>query len=331
MAYLYITGTIEIEIPEIEGMNMPQFTAEAQAILLIGVGIIDSIIILLNMNTLKNKRKIIILSIIQVLFGAMDNFIGGVITIILLCTKTKDIEEKKEKIELPELVETKFQTKQKVKYAIIWILLFFIIFTNIFINIIPIENITDIQAFLISVSLYVLPLIIFIIPMKNDIKNGFKALRKNLKTYIRYILPKFGIFIISYIIITLLLTIFIGEISSNQAAINELPIGFTIIAAIILAPLVEELIFRGMLKKIIGNNRMFIILSALLFGLVHVLMPEENWILYLHIIPYSLIGYFLAKIYSKTSNIALPIFIHMLWNTFGILVQIFILLYNSVA
>ena len=49
MAYLYITGTIEIEIPEIEGMNMPQFTAEAQAILLIGVGIIDSIIILLNM------------------------------------------------------------------------------------------------------------------------------------------------------------------------------------------------------------------------------------------------------------------------------------------
>ena len=63
------------------------------------------------------------------------------------------------------------------------------------------------------------------------------------------------------------------ETSENQSLIEELtgsaPLLMTI-SACIMAPINEELIFRGMVGKIIKNKKVFITVSGLIFGLVHV-------------------------------------------------------------
>ena len=63
------------------------------------------------------------------------------------------------------------------------------------------------------------------------------------------------------------------ETVENQQLIEELlssaPI-ITIISACLLAPIEEELLFRGAIGKVIKNKKVFITVSGLIFGLVHV-------------------------------------------------------------
>lgn len=63
------------------------------------------------------------------------------------------------------------------------------------------------------------------------------------------------------------------EIANNQATIEELlksaPI-MMIISSCVLAPIEEELLFRGGIRKCIKNKKVFIACSGLIFGLMHV-------------------------------------------------------------
>ena len=62
--------------------------------------------------------------------------------------------------------------------------------------------------------------------------------------------------------------------SNNQMMIEQVvklhPIGM-LLSVCFAAPFVEELVFRGSVRKIISNDWLFVITSGLLFGLVHVL------------------------------------------------------------
>lgn len=59
----------------------------------------------------------------------------------------------------------------------------------------------------------------------------------------------------------------------------------------------EELIYRGILRRFINNKIFFIILSAIIFGISHVLF-EENFVnAIVNMIPYSVMGAFFAYIY----------------------------------
>lgn len=63
------------------------------------------------------------------------------------------------------------------------------------------------------------------------------------------------------------------ETSDNQSLIEEMTGSAPLLMAIsacIMAPINEELIYRGMIGKIIKNKKVFITVSGLIFGLVHV-------------------------------------------------------------
>lgn len=65
-------------------------------------------IFLIFKNLLLHKKKLIVLNIIQFLFGNIFNIVSGIFNIILLSIKTKDIEQaNKAKKELPNYVKTK--------------------------------------------------------------------------------------------------------------------------------------------------------------------------------------------------------------------------------
>lgn len=118
---------------------------------------------------------------------------------------------------------------------------------------------------------------------------------------------------------------FIG--SENQKTINLLLENnsqaiFIKLTAILLAPIIEELIFRKTIFKLIRSKGMAIYVSSLSFGLIHVIsMYKAPEMMLLNLIPYFMGGLVLSSIYSlNQKNIYIPIIVHMSYNLIGILI-----------
>ena len=108
-----------------------------------------------------------------------------------------------------------------------------------------------------------------------------------------------------------------------QTMIKTLPI-LMIIDAGFIAPFNEEIVFRKTLKDIFKNKWLFIILSFLLFGGVHVISSAKTILDYLYIIPYGALGAAFAYSYYKTNNLFTSITLHMFHNIILILISILI-------
>lgn len=176
----------------------------------------------------------------------------------------------------------------------------------------------------------VLTLIIIYIYKKDFIPN-FKDYIKNFKSYlskyIKYWFIMSSFMILSNIVITMFTT---TNISNNQQSIidslKQFPV-YTIIATIIIAPILEELVFRLSFRKIFSHtNILFIIFSGLLFGSMHVLGSINKPIDLLFIIPYSIPGFIFAYTLKKSNNIFVPIGLHLFQNTIAIILQLLILI-----
>jgi len=83
---------------------------------------------------------------------------------------------------------------------------------------------------------------------------------------------------------------------------------------IIFAPLVEELIFRKLLRKMFRTTWLFIAVSTFTFGICHVVTVANNWQDFVLVIPYAILGFTFAVTYVKTKSIYAPIFTHAFHN-----------------
>lgn len=83
-----------------------------------------------------------------------------------------------------------------------------------------------------------------------------------------------------------------------------------IVMAVIMAPIFEEIVFRGIIQKGLINNGMkvykAILISALLFGLVH----ANPW----QFIGGFFLGYVLGLVYYHTGSLLMPIWLHAFNN-----------------
>ena len=98
-----------------------------------------------------------------------------------------------------------------------------------------------------------------------------------------------------------------------QGGGDPVAIGLLVIAAVVLAPIVEELIFRGCLYRFLKSQTTLLpaqIASGLLFSMIH-------WNL-LSFLPLVLIGIFLARVYEKTGSILVAIWFHAFFNAFSL-------------
>ncbi len=157
----------------------------------------------------------------------------------------------------------------------------------------------------------------------------FKELKSGFKSYISDILKYFALFMAVKIVSSLVTTILgfivgveIGE-SENQNIIINLtsaaPI-IMVISASILAPIVEEGIFRLSLRKIINNKYLFIIISGLVFGFMHVFPTDLSLtVALIYSVVYVTMGVYLAYVYVETDNIWIPIIVHALNNFIGMI------------
>lgn len=313
-AICIFTGIVNLETSE-----NALITNNSQALFLATCVIINLISIpFIRKNMLEHKKTIITLNLIQLFLGNLFNIISGIINITLISTKTKDIEEsKKEKNELPILEEVK--QHNKLLYFIIFVFLLIICYTPA-INLLPIPN-TKIATIITVSLLYIIQIVSLVIPMIAELKRDFIAFKNNFKTYISNMLPRFGIILIVYAISNFLIVYFVANISTNQEIIYQWPIYISAFIAIIIAPLTEELMFRGFMKKFIKNDILFILLSSLIFGGLHVTLADSFSQL-LFIIPYSILGFAFSLNYVKTRNIVSNIFLHCAWNSIAIIAMI---------
>ena len=106
---------------------------------------------------------------------------------------------------------------------------------------------------------------------------------------------------------------FLGRDITNSTSelIESSPVWLILIVAVIIGPIVEELIFRKLLMDKLGmyGDRIAIIVSAVAFGIFHGNLYQLFYA--------TMLGALLAYIYHKTSNIWYPIVMHMLINFFG--------------
>ena len=151
-------------------------------------------------------------------------------------------------------------------------------------------------------------------------KNSNNIFKENFKYY----LISIAVMIFSNLLIQLFIK---SGISNNEQGIrdmlNETPI-YVFFSAVIYAPIMEELTFRLSIKKIFSNKWLFIIISGLLFGSLHVLTSFNNLSDLLFIIPYSAPGIAFAYMLQKNDNIIVPMSFHLLHN--GIMISLLTLI-----
>ncbi len=97
----------------------------------------------------------------------------------------------------------------------------------------------------------------------------------------------------------------------NQEGLGESPLGLavTYVYSCIIAPVTEEIMFRGMVLKVFSraNQRFGIFVSALFFGLTHGNIPQFILALF--------VGIFLAQITMKHNSIVPAAIVHIFINT----------------
>ncbi len=105
-----------------------------------------------------------------------------------------------------------------------------------------------------------------------------------------------------------------------QGMITDFPLVMLLNAGVI-APIIEELVFRKTFRDTIKGKWAFILTSSLVFGFMHVLVAT-SLIEMIFIIPYTLLGMAFAYMYYDTDSIYTSILAHILHNTILILISI---------
>ena len=166
--------------------------------------------------------------------------------------------------------------------------------------------------------------------IRNDYKEFKNGKSKYVETFLKYLALFFAVKIASAFVTSFIGFIFGMDLteSENQTAIVELaksaPI-MMLISTVVLAPIVEEGIFRLSLRKIIDNKKVFIIISGLIFGFMHIFPTELPMSIALtYSITYVTMGIFLAYSYADTDNIWIPFLLHAANNLFSMIAVLFL-------
>ena len=92
----------------------------------------------------------------------------------------------------------------------------------------------------------------------------------------------------------------------------------------LIAPIVEELVFRGLLMTALSKFKKYyidVVVSSTLFSLIHVL--QYGWVL-TDFIVYAGAGLLLSMLFRYTHSVYWSMALHILWNTFLIIASLLV-------
>lgn len=120
-----------------------------------------------------------------------------------------------------------------------------------------------------------------------------------------------------------------GAIAENENSIRTMfltkPL-FVYFSAVLIAPMIEEIVFRASFYQIFKNKYVFILISGLTFGAIHVLPGLTDLRQLAFIIPYSIPGIVFAYALYDSKNIFVPMGLHFMHNGVLMSLQVFFLI-----
>lgn len=161
---------------------------------------------------------------------------------------------------------------------------------------------------------------IFFPMLYNNFKDYVSNIKTNYKISVKFWLKGFLIMYVANFILAYF--VFPGQIAENEelnrAFMNSYPV-LAFFEVCIIAPFMEEMVFRYGLRKAWGKNKAFPLVSGLVFGLLHALtgissLAPSELLELLYIIPYGALGYAFGYLYNKTDNIFFSMSVHMTHN-----------------
>lgn len=185
---------------------------------------------------------------------------------------------------------------------------------------------------LYSIIYGILIICLLVLLFNKSLIHDFKDLKLNHKKYFsgcfKYYLIGLAIMYISNFIIMFIIN---KNMVNNEETIRNMfqvnPI-YVYISAVFLAPFTEELVFRKCLNNIFPNKYIFITMSGLIFGYLHISSSLNSLFDIIYIIPYASLGVVFAYIFDKTKNIYVSIGFHTMHNGILLGLQFLLLLFG---
>ena len=140
----------------------------------------------------------------------------------------------------------------------------------------------------------------------------------------------FLFFILMFVWVNITTLIFPSTQNGNEMmkeAANLTGISYFIMCILygsLIAPIVEELVFRGLMMTVLSKFKKHYIdvgISSTLFSLIHVL--QYGWVL-TDFIVYAGAGLLFCMLFRYTRSVYWPMALHILWNTFLIVVSLLV-------
>ncbi len=184
---------------------------------------------------------------------------------------------------------------------------------------------TGLGAFIFMVVYYLGVAAFGIYVFRKRLKRDFKAYKYNFGKYLgtsfKYWLLMIGL---SFVAATIRMALGGATETANQESLGTMPMWYVAPLAIVWAPLVEELVFRGVLRRFIKNDKVFIVISAISFGLLHTITIETGLVnILVQSLQYVAMGGAMAYAYTKTNNIGVNMSVHCIQNTFSTIMMMF--------
>ena len=177
---------------------------------------------------------------------------------------------------------------------------------------------TMICSIISNIFLIVFLYLLYLKDLNDEAKIYKKDFKKIFGTSLKYYILGF----MGMIFFNILISIFLGGISSNEEQVREMLFNspfITMISISIIAPITEELIFRKSLQPVIKNKWLYIVVSGVLFGLAHLLtnMVSGNFVVtdLFYILPYGSLGASFALMDNETKTVFSSMVIHAIHNT----------------
>lgn len=176
----------------------------------------------------------------------------------------------------------------------------------------------------------IITLVVTVYLVRKPLTRSFRFFLKNIGNNTKEIFKHVGLIYLVNLVMNVIILFILGDNTSGNQALVEM--GFSIFpvlyafTAVIFAPIVEEVLFRGVLYQELrskGNYWVPVIISSLSFGLIHTLPlflltkdPSE----FLFLIVYTAMGYLMTRAYEKTGTIWASIGVHFMYNLIATLV-----------
>lgn len=164
----------------------------------------------------------------------------------------------------------------------------------------------------------------------NPLVSDFQAFLQNRKNLLKKILHlATAMFVVSFVFSSFIAWLTQTSSSQNQAMISEqfakMP-ALMLFVTLVFAPMVEEIVFRGVIFQTVRTKWSFFpaaLLSALLFGLIHTSFSASmHWSEGLYVLVYAALGFLMCKAYEDTSNFWAAYALHFVNNLFAVLLLI---------